>query len=177
MTLRQIFYRLVGAYGYDKTEKAYGRLGEHVNRARRARLIPFSAIRDDGITSTHPMAWDSPEALIRMFVRGAGEFRLDRQQGQPRRLIFAIEAAGMIPMVENVADPFGISAVSCGGFDSTTNKYDLATSLGRWRQVEVLHIGDHDPSGIHCSRRSRRTYRPSLAISGSISTLPLHALP
>ena len=28
LTVRQIFYRLVGAYGYDKTELAYDRLGE-----------------------------------------------------------------------------------------------------------------------------------------------------
>jgi hypothetical protein len=48
LTLRQIFYRLVGANGYEKTEQAYERLGEHLNRARRARLIPMSAIRDDG---------------------------------------------------------------------------------------------------------------------------------
>jgi len=33
LTLRQIFYRLVGAHGYEKTEQAYARLGEHLVRA------------------------------------------------------------------------------------------------------------------------------------------------
>ena len=47
LTLRQIFYRLVGAYAYEKTEQAYERLCEHLNRARRARLIPMDIIRDD----------------------------------------------------------------------------------------------------------------------------------
>ena len=28
LTLRQIFYRLVGAYGFPKTEDAYGKLGK-----------------------------------------------------------------------------------------------------------------------------------------------------
>src|SRR4051812_28924041 len=41
MTARQIFYRLVGAHGYDKTEQAYARLLEMLTRARRARLIPM----------------------------------------------------------------------------------------------------------------------------------------
>ena len=54
LTVRQIFYRLVGAHGYDKTEQAYARLGEHLNRARRAGLIEFDAIRDDGITFAEP---------------------------------------------------------------------------------------------------------------------------
>jgi hypothetical protein len=39
LTLRQIFYRLVGVYKYDKDEKAYERLGETLNKARRARII------------------------------------------------------------------------------------------------------------------------------------------
>jgi len=39
------------------TEEAYERLGEHLNRARRARVISFDAIRDDGIIAFHA---DSP---------------------------------------------------------------------------------------------------------------------
>jgi hypothetical protein len=54
LTLRQIFYRLVGAYGYEKTERAYKRLGEHLVRARRARLIPMESIRDDGGVTVTP---------------------------------------------------------------------------------------------------------------------------
>ena len=38
LTLRQIFYRLVGAHEFEQTEHAYERLGECLNRARRANL-------------------------------------------------------------------------------------------------------------------------------------------
>ena len=55
----------------------------------------------------------------------------------------------MLPQIERVAEPFGISVHSSGGFDSLTAKYDLAKKLGRFARVEVLHIGDHDPSGVH----------------------------
>jgi hypothetical protein len=55
LTLRQIFYRLVGAYSYEKTEAAYERLGETLNKARRARFIDMDAIRDDGFTSVVPV--------------------------------------------------------------------------------------------------------------------------
>ena len=50
LTVRQIFYRLVGAYGFEKTERAYERLGNHLVRARRAQIIRFDAIRDDGVS-------------------------------------------------------------------------------------------------------------------------------
>src|SRR5215510_14277008 len=48
LTIRQIFYRLVGKHGYEKTEQAYGRLGEYLNRARRAGILDEESIRDDG---------------------------------------------------------------------------------------------------------------------------------
>jgi hypothetical protein len=149
LTVRQIFYRLVGAHGYSKTEQAYARLGEHLNRARRAGLIPFSSIRDDGTTLAEPLAWMDADELVRTFLKHAEGFRLDRQEGQPSRLIFLVEAAGMVPQVERIAQPFGVAAQSSGGFDSATEKYRLAANLGQWRDVEVLHIGDHDPSGVH----------------------------
>lgn len=45
LTIRQVFYRLVGVHSYDKTEAAYGQLVETLNRARRAGFIAFNAIR------------------------------------------------------------------------------------------------------------------------------------
>ena len=45
LTIRQVFYRLVAAFEYEKTENGYGRLVDTLNRARRAQVIPFSAIR------------------------------------------------------------------------------------------------------------------------------------
>ena len=60
LTVRQVFYRLVGAHGYDKTEKAYERLGEALNRACRAELIHMDAIRDGGGTRVDPHFWRTP---------------------------------------------------------------------------------------------------------------------
>jgi hypothetical protein len=150
LTIRQVFYRLVGAYGFDKTEHAYKRLGEHVNRARRAGAIPFPTIRDDGVVFKEPLAWDSPRELIATFLHNAETFRLDRQASQSRWLVVALEAAGMVPQIERLTNPFGIPVASGGGFDSLTAKHDLAVKLGtRPTEVEVLHIGDYDPSGVH----------------------------
>jgi hypothetical protein len=60
LTIRQIFYRLVARFEYDKTERDYIRLQETLLRARRAgwrifdgRLL-FDAIRDDGFTAQKP---------------------------------------------------------------------------------------------------------------------------
>jgi hypothetical protein len=150
MTIRQIFYRLVGAYGYGKTESAYRRLIHHVSNARRSGIIPWEAIRDDGLTDlSSPWHYDALH-MVEDFVKQAKDFRMDRQRGQDTRLIFWVEAAGMAPMVERYADPYGIRVLSSGGFDSVTVKHDMALQLLDYGEpVEVLHIGDHDPSGVH----------------------------
>ncbi|WP_348625713.1 MULTISPECIES: hypothetical protein [unclassified Mesorhizobium] len=54
LTIRHVFYRLVGAYGYPKDESFYSKLIDHIGNARRGRVIPFNAIRDDGVV-THRM--------------------------------------------------------------------------------------------------------------------------
>jgi hypothetical protein len=149
LTIRQIFYRLVGVHDYPKTERAYKNLGELLNRARRAHVVDFKTIRDDGIVKREPFHWESPAQFVQGFVNAIDTFRLDRQAGQLRRRIFAVEAAGMVPLVEQIADPYGITTISSGGFDSTTAKYDLAQSLSAYPGAEILHIGDHDPSGVH----------------------------
>lgn len=149
LTCRQIFYRLVGLKGFEKTEAAYARLCEAIGRGRRAGLIPFGHIRDDGASRYEPPAWDGPEAFLRDARERAERFRLDRQQGQPVRLWLACEASGMAPLPYRAAAPFGLPVLSSGGFDSLSAKHDLAQELAAYPEAEVLHIGDLDPSGVH----------------------------
>jgi len=163
LTLRQVFYRLVGAYDYDKTEAAYERLAEALNRARRAGIVPFEAIRDDGVTVEAPLGFTGLPDFGRT-VRGlAGNYRRDRLEGQPAAVEVWVEAGGMVPQAVRVADPYGIPVYSCGGFDSLPAKNDTArraqatpsvlstrriNSGAEDRPTVVLHIGDHDPSGV-----------------------------
>ena len=55
----------------------------------------------------------------------------------------------MVPQLQRIADPFGIGVYSSGGFDSVTAKHQIAR-LWTDEPVTVLHVGDHDPSGVHC---------------------------
>jgi hypothetical protein len=149
LTLRQIFYRLVGAHGYEKTERAYERLGEHLVRARRARLVPMEAIRDDGGVTIMPTVWANVEEYLDAVRAQAGELMLDRTVGQETRLAVLCEAAGMAPQLARVTNPFGITVMSSGGFDSVTEKHAFAAELARHsRPTEVLSIGDQDGSGV-----------------------------
>ena len=153
LTGRQIFYRLVATTGYDKTEPAYKRLLELLNRARRARIIEMAAIRDDGAISAGDDRFSSGQDFLKSCQHWAASFQLDFMQYQPHHVEVLCEAGGMVPQLERVAEPYGVAVRSSGGFDSTTVKHQLGRLYGKQsKPVVVLHVGDLDPSGEHiCS--------------------------
>lgn len=150
LTIRQLFYVLVGsAEGYPKTEQAYARLAEYLNRARRAGMIRFSAIRDDGTQSTGSPGWDSPAQWMRAIRYSAESYRHDLTDGQPYHIELWVEAGGMVPQAANVAGGYGVVTYSAGGFNGLTDKYETARRLAAaGRPSVVLHCGDYDPSGL-----------------------------
>jgi hypothetical protein len=153
MTARQIFYRLVGAHGYGKTELAYKRLLEYLNRGRRAGLVPWSAIRDDGFTVSHGGGYDSSEQFIDSLIDDAEAYTRDRQGGQAQLLEVWVEAAGMVPQAARSLAGLSVPVYSSGGFNSTTAKHSTARRIADTMRFDglptvVLHIGDYDPSGV-----------------------------
>jgi hypothetical protein len=149
LALRQIYYMLISNHGFDKTERAYQRLSETMNRARRARLIEMSDIRDDGLTELCKSGWQSEDALLSAIVSEAENFTLDRQDSQETKLIIWCESGGMAPQLATAVKKYQIPVLSSGGFDSVTTKHMIARRIADLGDVEILHIGDHDPSGVH----------------------------
>lgn len=149
LTVRQIFYRLVGAFGFPKTERSYANLCELMQLARRAHRIPFSSIRDDGVV-TYSRDWYADTDAFREKVNGmARRYQRDKLARQPRHVELWCEAAGMMPQLARVADGYSVPVYSSGGFDSATAKWDLAQRICRvGKPAIVLHLGDYDPSGI-----------------------------
>ena len=95
MTQRQIFYRLVARFLYPKTEAFANRLSNVLTDARRGKMIAFDDIRDDSGTWLEPPIWTPTSARRHLRRWPREQYRVDRQDGQPRRLIVACEAEGM----------------------------------------------------------------------------------
>lgn len=148
LTVRQIFYRLVGQYGYDKTERAYARLCEYLVRARRAQMIDFNVIRDDGTVHNDYLTFTSLEHFWRRVESNADHYSLDMLAEQPVHIELWCEAAGMVPQLERVANQYSVPVYSTGGFSSVTVTYEIAErALKRDKPTVFLHVGDFDPSG------------------------------
>ena len=148
LTVRQIFYRLVGHHGEEKTEQFYKKLIEHLGRARRGRFIPFDAIRDDGV-STYAMERFADTDHFRATVKSmASNYKRDLMSTQDVHVEVWCEAAGMLPQLSLVANRYSIQCYSSSGFDSLTTKKRLADRICRTgKRAIILHLGDYDPSG------------------------------
>lgn len=149
LTCRQIFYRLVGAYGYDKSEAAYSRLCHHLANARRGRRIPFNAIRDDGVSTFGLDHFDDRDDFMR-HIRLLGEnYTRNKLAAQDLHIEVWCEAAGMLPQLVNVTQSYSVPTYSSGGFDSLTAKKRLADRIcDIGKPTKILHLGDFDPSGV-----------------------------
>lgn len=149
LTVRQVFYRLVGSYGYAKDELAYKRLANMLVRARRALLVPFDSLRDDGTVVREPQGFDGTDDFWERIRATAERYRRNRQTGQPAFVELACEAGGMVPQMERVARDYGVPVYSGGGFNSlTATKEVVDRALERDVPTVFLHVGDFDPSGL-----------------------------
>jgi hypothetical protein len=152
LTVRQIFYRLVGAYGFPKTENDYRRLGEYLVRARRAGVIDFADIRDDSASVMNHQHFDGEEGFYAHVHKLARDFTQNKLANQRVSIRVHCEAEGMMPQLHDALEPYSVPVYSCSGFDSLTARHHLADWFSRtWTYKGkipiMLHLGDYDPDG------------------------------
>lgn len=152
LTVRQVFYRLVGAFGFPKTEQAYERLCNYLVRARRAGLVPFEAIRDDSASVMQHLHFDGEDDFYSYVHRLGRNYTQDKLAGQGYAIRLHCEAEGMMPQMHAALRDLSIPVYSCSGFDSLTARRDLAkwfhdSHVYDGKTPVMLHLGDYDPDG------------------------------
>jgi hypothetical protein len=148
LTVRQIYYRMIAQWHYPKGKEFESSLYGMLDNARRAREIAFADIRDDGIMGGG--GWPTcPEDVLYEWSAQAQNYTRDVQDGQSLRAQVWCEAAGMIPQLTRVCDPYSIPVYSCGGFGSLTSIRQIVDSCiyDTDGKTVLLHLGDCDPSG------------------------------
>ena len=148
LTVRQIFYRLVGHYGEEKTEKFYKKLIDHLGNARRGGWIDFDSIRDDGVSTQLMDRFADTDDFIATVKHMASTYQRNLMSAQNVHVEVWCEAAGMLSQLSRVANRYSIQCFSSSGFDSLTTKKTLANRICETgKPAIILHLGDYDPSG------------------------------
>jgi hypothetical protein len=156
LTLRQLYYQFVSRDVIPNSQSEYKRLGQVINDARLAGLIDWSAIED---RTRNVRGWGyraSPDEAVRIL---AGQYAEDVWASQPRHVEVWIEKDALVGVVEPVCSRYRLPFFACRGYSSQSEQYDagkrFAFERSHGRKPLVLHLGDHDPSGMDMTRDNR----------------------
>ncbi len=153
LTLRQLYYQFVARALIPNTERDYKRLGNIVSDARRAGMIDWEAIEDRTRFIRAISSWDDPREILQTTV---DSYHKDLWKTQDKRFEVWIEKDALIGVVEPTCKELDLPHFSCRGYVSDSEMWHGAMRLLRHvrngQDVIVLHLGDHDPSGIDMTR-------------------------
>lgn len=153
LTLRQLYYQFVARGLIPNRQAEYNRLGNIVNDARLAGLIDWNHIVDRTRNLRDLPHWNSPAHAIKDMTM---YFGIDKWKDQPARIEVWIEKDALLGVIENVCNDLDVPYFSCRGYTSQSEMWGASQRFVNYlhdgQTVHILHLGDHDPSGIDMTR-------------------------
>lgn len=153
LTLRQLYYQFVSKDLLPNTVQSYKRLGSIINDARMSGLISWEAIEDRTRNLRRLAHWNEPTDILEA---AASQYRIDRWDNQMYRPEVWIEKDALVGVIQRVCDKYRVPYFACRGYNSQSEQWAagmrLKHSLERGQIPVILHLGDHDPSGIDMTR-------------------------
>ena len=154
MTVRQLYYQLVARDFIPNNEKSYKSVIGTVSDGRLAGLIDWDMIEDRTREFTRVKSWESGTDILRACAQS---FHTNRWYGQEARVFCIVEKEALASVVQRACTDFDVPMLAARGYPSST----VLREFGKWHVLHcatmglktvILHLGDHDPSGIDMSR-------------------------
>ena len=174
LTLRQLYYQFVARGLIENTERSYKNLGSIVSDGRVAGLIDWNAIEDRGRNvSTVYVQEDEQEVLNGLEYQLALDFWRD----QDAYVEVWVEKEALAAVIERPASRWHVPYMACKGYLSASEAWRAGRRFRRKAlegvsRLAVIHLGDHDPSGIDMSRDNQAR----LDLFGEDSGVELHRI-
>ncbi len=153
LTLRQLYYQFVARGIIANKDTEYKRLGSIINDARLAGEIDWDHITDRTRNVRQNSHWGSPQDIVRSC---ANQFQLDKWDTQDNYVEVWVEKDALVGVLEVACRPLDVAHFSCRGYTSQSEIWGasqrLLDKIRAGKRVHVIHLGDHDPSGIDMTR-------------------------
>lgn len=162
LTLRQIYYRLVAAGLIPNRRTAYNGLSAQLVKAREAREVDERRIVDRS-RSTIDRAFDSPQDFFEAAVWTC-ENRFFRRFWTTQDVYVEawVEKDALSQVIAGAVEGLNTIVAPSRGYSSFSYVRDACRRFERNRgdadQVVILHLGDHDPSGLDMTRDLRERF-------------------
>lgn len=156
LTLRQLYYQFVARDIIPNNMKSYKRLGSIINDARLAGLIDWDSVEDRVRNLQSPTTWGTTQEIIQ---DASSWFKHDLWENQETRVEVWVEKDALIGVIERACNKYRVPYIACRGYMSQSEAWAAGQRFIEYadngQNTVVLHLGDHDPSGIDMSRDNR----------------------
>lgn len=153
LTLRQAYYQLVARGYIPNNERSYKNIGNLINDGRLAGLIDWHAITDRTRNLRGNSHWNTPADVI---ASAKYSYLLNKWEGQPNYVEVWVEKDALVDIVGQACYPLDTPFFSCRGYTSQSEMWSAAQRFIRQNRNRdncyIIHLGDHDPSGIDMTR-------------------------
>lgn len=171
LTLRQIYYQLVGKGYIDNNVSQYGMLSKLLKHARIDGFISWEDV-EDRVRAYHDLTgWSNSttfiERSVELFLQG---YQRDLIQSQEKYLEIWIEKDALSSLFTRVARAYTVPVVVCRGFSSVSflNEYRSRLRRNSNRQPVLLYFGDFDPSGVEMLTAMETTLKDELGVASVV---------
>ena len=151
LTVRQLYYQLVARDIIPNTERSYKNTVSLVNNARLSGYLDWDAIEDRTRAFKERARWTSGGQVLNDAAVG---YHQDMWAEQDCRVFCINEKEALSGVLSGTCHEYDIPLLSARGYPSSSVLYDFAKQelSGIDQHVVILHLGDHDPSGIDMTR-------------------------
>ncbi len=152
LTLRQVYYQMVARGFIPNNERSYKNMGNLINDGRLAGYIDWNAIVDRTRNLRRNSHWNEPSEVI---DSARWSYLLDKWSWQPNYVEVWVEKDALVDIVGQACRPLDTPFFSCRGYTSQSEMWGAAQRFLRQSHREgryIIHLGDHDPSGIDMTR-------------------------
>lgn len=152
LTLRQVYYQLVARGYIPNNERSYKNVGNLINDARLAGLIDWRSITDRTRNLRKNPHWDNPSEVIET---ARHLYLLDKWDNQPNYVEVWVEKDALVDIVGQACKSIDTPYFSCRGYTSQSEMWEASQRFLKQDHREqrvIIHLGDHDPSGIDMTR-------------------------
>lgn len=153
LTLRQLYYQLVARGYIENTMNSYKRVGNIINDARLSGLIDWYSVTDRTRNLKRNSHWSSPGEIIRSAV---SQYAIDIREDQPNYIEVWVEKEALVEVVAKACISLDVPYFACRGYVSQSEMWSAARRFKRkaeeGKEPHIIHLGDHDPSGIDMTR-------------------------
>lgn len=153
LSLRQLYYQLVSRNVVENTERSYKNVGNIVSDGRLAGLIDWDIIKDRGREMVANPHWESPADILKT---AATQYRIDRWDAQPCYVEVMVEKQALEGVLIPVCSEWDVPFTANKGYSSSSAMHDagkrIYKRLREEKEITVIYLGDHDPSGIDMTR-------------------------